>query len=209
MVFEGGAVVAADTRELHDRGSAPVDGVGKLAVASWGLVSGGGRTDVLARVKESLANRPNPSVAEIHAVVSLALDAAGDCGASTEVVLSLEPAGPARAPAVPARQLDSAAASRPSRVELYRDDGTLPPLASVRFALLPPRDVDRTVALGWAREVQSTLLSGAGPPTRDRAVQAVLACFSLLGALSREVSPDLDLGLHEEGRKFHVRRLWW
>jgi hypothetical protein len=209
MVFEGGAVVAADTRELHARGSVPVDGVGKLAVASWGLVSGGGRTDVLARVKESLVNRPNPSPAEIHAVVSLALDAAGHCGASTEMVLSFEPAGPARPAAVPDQQLDDAAVARPSRVVLYRDDGALQPPASVRFALLPPRDVDRTVALGWAHEVHLTLLSGVGPPTRGRAVQAVLACFSLLGACSREVSPDLDLGVHEEGRKFHVDRLWW
>ena len=209
MVFEGGAVVAADTREIHARGSVPVDGVGKLAVAPWGFVSGGGRTDVLARVKESLVSRPNPGVSEIHAVVSLALDAAGHCGASTDVVLSFEAAGPARPASVPGEQLDGAAVVRPSRVVLYRDDGALPPPASVRFALLPPRDVDRTVALGWAHEVHSTLLSGAGPPTRGQAVQAVLACFCLLGARSREVSPDLDLGLHEEGRKFHVGRLWW
>jgi hypothetical protein len=76
MVFEGGAVVAADTRELHARGSVPVDGVGKLAVASWGLVSGGG-------------------------------DAAGYCRGSTEMVLSFEPAGPARPSAVPDRHLDA------------------------------------------------------------------------------------------------------
>lgn len=212
IAFDRGVVVAADTRELPARGTAAVDGVGKLAVAPWGLVSGGGRADVLARVKRSLVCRANPSVAEAHTVVSLALDAAGPSHC-TEVLFSYEPRGPARPTrtraTAPEEQTEADQAAMRRRVALYRDEGELAPLVPLRFGLLPPRDVDEVIVREWVRGAQRSLFVASGLPTLTAAVHAVLWCFAALGSLSREVSPDLDLGVHEEGRRFRLARLWW
>jgi hypothetical protein len=94
-------------------------------------------------------------------------------------------------------------------VTLYRDEGEAGPIKPVRVAVLPPRDIDRAAVLDWVRQEGRDPIGAPGLPPRENAVAVVLEGFRVFGSQSREVSPDLDLGLHEQGRRFLLVRLWW
>ena len=207
-------MLAADTRAVSGGEGQARDGVRKLRTVPWGLVAGGGRADVIARVLASFGRRPNPSLAELQAVLRLAVVAAGPAEpATTELLFSYEPRGPAQ------RGLPTAAAAAPAsagpvrvmpiRVALCRGDVDQDVIVTAQIAVLPPRDLDRAEVVRWIR--RSGDLGGRSGEERTLrgAVSAALHGFTALAPQSAEVSPDLDLGVHEEGRRFRVARVWW
>ena len=215
IVYATGVVVAADTREIRPGGGPPCDGVGKLMQAPWGLVAGGGREDMLTRAKESLQHRPNPRLSELHALVALALGGRAEACPPTELLFSYEPRGPVvpQGPAGPPISESDPTLERPAgrlqAVTLYRDEGAAGPLTPIRAAVLPPRDIDRQAVVRWIPHIGHDAHGAAVLRSRETAVALVLEGFAIFGAQSREVSPDLDLGIHEEGRRFFLTRLWW
>jgi len=215
IVYATGVVVAADTREIHPGGGPPRDGVGKVMQAPWGVVSGGGREDMLTRVKKSLEHRPNPSLGELHALVALVLGEGTGVLPPTELLFSYEPRGPV-APPGPAgssiaksRPISERSVCRLRAVTLYRDDGAAGQPAPIRAAVLPPRDIDRQAVVRWIPHIGHDAHGAPVLRSREAAVALIREGFVIFGAQSREVSPDLDLGIHEEGRRFFLTRLWW